>query len=676
MKKMTIDGRKVSFENEKNLLEVIRKANIEIPTFCYHSDLSIYGACRLCLVEIENRGIMASCSIKPEENMVVRTNTKQIREIRKISVELLLASYDHNCPTCAKNSSCKLQSIAHTLGVTKINFKKSERKQELDYSSPSLVRDPNKCILCGDCVRACNEIQGIGAIDFINRGSNVSVQPAFKKGLAQVDCVNCGQCARVCPTGAIMPQYQTEAVWKEIDNPQKKVVAQIAPAVRVAIGEMFGIPAGTITTGQIVAALRMLGFYKVYDTGFTADLTVIEEATEFLRRKESGKNLPQLTSCCPGWVKYVEQYYPDLIDNLSSCKSPQQMFGSVAKDILPEEFGIRREDLVVVSIMPCTAKKYEASRPEFSENGFRDVDYVLTTQELASMIKQAGIRFNDLTPESLDIPLGFKTGAGIIFGTSGGVTEAVLRFGYEKLKNKKLDFVEFNEVRGNDGFREAEIKIDGTVLRIAIIHSLINAKQVLNDIRQGKSQYDLIEVMACPGGCISGAGQPAYYNDEVKELRRNGIYTCDKTTQLHKSQENPYITKLYEENLGEVGGHKAHRLLHTQYCKRKRIEQEAMTLIDGKTDTLSINVCLGTSCFIKGSQTILKKLMQYVEDNKLRDMVNIKASFCAEQCDKGPSVMIGSEVINHCTFGKAVEAIEKELRNKVKNMEFNSTEVK
>ncbi len=661
MKKMIIDGKTVSFDKERNVLEVIRAAQIDIPTFCYHSELSVYGSCRLCICEIEGRGIQATCSILPEDGMVVKTNTAQIRDMRRIYIELLLASYDHNCPTCAKNSTCKLQEIAQRLGVRNIRFKKSDRILPLDTSSPSIVRDPNKCILCGDCVRACYEIQGIGAIDFTRRGSNVTVQPAFDKDISKVDCVNCGQCARVCPTGAITPKSDIENVWKVLDSPKKKVVVQIAPAVRVAIGESFGLEPGTIQIGQIVSAMRILGFDKIYDTGFSADLTVIEEATEFIERKTSGKNLPQFTSCCPAWVKYIEQYYPELLPNLSTCRSPQQMFGSVAKRILPKELDINVEDLVVVSVMPCTAKKFEASRPEFASQRGRDVDYVITTQELAAMIKEAGIRFTELMPDSLDMPLGFKTGAGIIFGASGGVSEAVLRFAYEKIKGKTLDFVDFSEVRGSEGIRSAEVNINNTNIKIAIVHSLINAKRLIEKIKSGEEYYDIVEVMACPGGCIGGAGQPVYYDEDVKLKRTKGIYSVDKMMQLHKSQENPYISKLYDNTLGEVGGKLAHELLHTSYCKRKRIELDDMTVSGGMEAKIDISVCLGTSCFVRGSQTLLKKIMHYVNDNNLFNLIKVKANFCMENCDNGPSVVINGKLIHKCTYDKIIEEIELRL---------------
>ncbi|MCY2927110.1 MAG: [FeFe] hydrogenase, group A, partial [Planctomycetota bacterium] len=458
---LTMDGAAVAIEGERNLLELARKANIDIPTFCYHSDLSVYGACRLCLMEVEGRGVVAGCSTPPEPGLVVRTHTPQIREIRKVAVELLLANHEHACPTCPKSRSCQLQDVARRLGVSEVRFKSPLKARPVDDSTPSLVRDPNKCILCGDCVRMCHDVQSVGAIDFAHRGADVAVGPAFGHRLDDVECVHCGQCARVCPTGSLTPANDIDDVWAFLDDPDKVVVAQIAPAVRVAVGEMFNQPAGAVQTGKIVAALKAVGFDYVYDAAFAADLTVLEEATEFLHRWSAGERLPQFTSCCPAWVKFAEQYYPELLGNLSSCKSPQQMFGSLAKDILPAQLGVKRENLVVVSIMPCTAKKFERTRPEFSANGQSDVDVVLTTQELGKMIEQAGIVFSALPVESLDMPLGFKTGAGIIFGATGGVSEAVLRYAAEKATGTTLDSVEFHAARGEAGIRLATVDLGG-----------------------------------------------------------------------------------------------------------------------------------------------------------------------------------------------------------------------
>lgn len=664
VKTVKIDGRNYTVSDERNLLELIRKTNVEIPTFCYHSELSIYGACRLCVVELEGRGIVPACSTPPEDGMIVRTSTQEIRDMRKMTIELLLASYDHNCTSCAKNTACKLQDIAHKLGVEQIRFKKSSKGLPIDKSSHSLMRDPNKCILCGDCVRACEEIQGVGVLDFSYRGADVVVGPAFKKNLAEVECIDCGQCARVCPTGAIVPNTQIDAVWSVIEDKSKTVVAQIAPAVRVAIGEIFGVKPGAVLTGQIVAALKLMGFDKVFDTAYSADLTVLEESNEFLSRKAKGENLPLMTSCCPGWVKYAEQYYPELLDNLSTCKSPQQMFGAVAKEVLPAQLNKDAKDIIVVSIMPCTAKKFEAKRPEFTKDGVSEVDFVLTTQELASMIKEAGIKFQTLAPENIDLPLGFKTGAGIIFGASGGVSEAVLRYVYEKAKGVPLDNSDFIEVRGLDGRREISVNLNGEEVRIAIINGLKNAELLIEEIRTGKSKYDFIEVMACPGGCIGGAGQPVQMEYDARCERASALYNTDKMLQLHKSQENPYIAELYKNTLGEIGGEKAHHLLHTHYHNRKRMAHSDMSLLGGK-DKLNINVCVGTNCFIRGSQKLLRQLIDYIDQNDLEDLVSIDADFCMEQCENGPGVRVGGKVYKQATYEMITKAIEEQLKNGV-----------
>ena len=658
---VTVDGIKVPIEGEKNLLEIVRKANIEIPTFCYHSELSVYGACRLCLVEVEGRGIMASCSTEPSHGMVIRTNTQEIRDIRKISLELLLANHDQSCPTCERSDTCKLRKLAAQLGIEEVRFKKAELNFPLDRSSYSLVRDPNKCILCGDCVRFCSEIQGIGAIDFVNRGSGVTVQPAFGKNLADVECVYCGQCASVCPTGAITIKQEVAMVREAIDNPRKKVVAQVAPAVRVALGEMFNMDSGSITTGKIVAALKIMGFDRVFDTSFSADLTVIEEANEFLARKEKGENLPIFTSCCPSWVKFAEQYYPDLIPHLSSCRSPQQMFGSLAKSVLSGDMKVKPEDLVVVSIMPCTAKKYEARRSEFTKDGVPDVDFVITTQELGKMIKESGIMFERLAPESMDMPLGFHTGAGVIFGNSGGVSEAVLRYAYEKVTGTVLEHVDFQEVRGESGLRETEIEINGSKLRLAIVHGLKNARTVAEKILSGEAQYDIVEVMSCPGGCIGGAGQPISQDISTRRERTKALYYSDKLLQLHKSQENPFVKDFYDKNLGEVNGHKAHELLHTCYHSRSRIKDETLELINGSDKKIKVNVCVGTSCYLKGSQDILHTLIRQVEEKNLQNQVEVQATFCLEKCGHGPNVSVDDDVISHATTGKIMSAIESKL---------------
>lgn len=659
---ITVDGKTIQLEGEKNLLEAIRKAKIELPTFCYHSDLSVYGACRLCMVDLQGKGMVPACSTPPENGMVVRTGTEEIREMRKIIVELLLASHEHGCTTCAKSMTCQLQALAKRLGIKEVRFKARGPQLPVDTSTPSLVRDPNKCVLCGDCVRVCQEIQGIGAIDFAFRGSKAAVMPAFNKNLSEVDCVYCGQCARVCPTGAITPKPEIDRVWKALEQKDMVVIAQIAPAVRVAIGEQFGLEPGTTTTGQIVAALKSLGFSKVFDTSFTADLTVVEETEEFIARLQKGEKLPQFTSCCPGWVKYAEQYHPELLSNLSSCKSPQQMFGSVAKEVYAKQLGIPREKLFVVSIMPCTAKKFEARRPEFSKDGNPDVDCVVTTQELTLMIEERGLSFRTLEPESFDLPFGFKTGAGVIFGNSGGVAEAALRYAAEKLSGQPLKNVEFTAVRGEGAVREAQIKIKDKTIRVAIVNGLAGAKKLIAAMRKGEAAYDFVEVMACPGGCIGGAGQPVYKDSQVRAKRAKGLYENDKMLQLHKSQENPYINELYENTLGKPGGEKAHGMLHTHYSNRKRISDESIELTSpAGGPKLAVNVCFGTGCFLKGAQGVFKALADQIEQDGLSGQVDIKASFCFEACNKGPVIKIGGKRIEKCTPETAKAELKKAL---------------
>jgi NADH-quinone oxidoreductase subunit G len=655
-----IDGKDIRLENEQNLLEVIRKAKIDLPTFCYHSELSVYGACRLCIVDVDGFGLVPACSTPPLPNMKVRTNTEETRKMRKIIVELLLANHSQNCPTCPKSGTCQLQALARRLGITKIRFKNQNSNLPSDASSASIVRDPNKCVLCGDCVRICSEVQSVGAIDFAYRGGKTMVIPSFGKDLDKVECVNCGQCARICPTGALTPKSEVDEVWKALHNADKVVVAQVAPAVRVAIGEIFGMEPGVTTSGQIAAALRAMGFDRIFDTSFTADLTVIEESNEFIKRVREGVNIPQFTSCCPAWVKFVEQYYPEFVKHLSSCRSPQQMFGALTKEILAHDLGKKKEDIVVVSIMPCTAKKYEAKRPEFSDKNIRDVDHVITTQELGLMIEEAGLHFKELGPESFHLPFGFKTGAGVIFGNSGGVSEAVLRYVTEKLTGEKKENYEYLSVRGEDGIREASLKVKDKEFTLAVVSGLGNARKVLEKIKAGEVKYDLIEVMACPGGCIGGAGQPISIDKDVRQKRTKGIYLNDRMLELHKSQENPYVKELYGNILGEVGGHRAHELLHTSYRNRRRISDEVMAFGGSIEDkSLEVNVCFGTGCFLKGSQKLLHDVLKYVRDKNLNNLVAVSASFCFERCDRGPTIRIGEDIIERCTSQMAIEIIER-----------------
>lgn len=649
MAEMIIDGTAVEFTDEKNLLEVVRKVGIELPTFCYHSELSIYGACRMCMVEIEGRGMVAACSTPPEPGLVVNTNTPKLQKNRRMILELLLANHHRDCTTCEKSGGCKLQDLAQRMGVRQVRFGHREKIVPIDYSSPAIVRDPNKCILCGDCVRVCAEVQGIGVLDFINRGSEAEVSPAFGKNLADVDCVNCGQCASVCPTGALVVRSEIEDVFKALNDPTKVVIAQIAPAVRVAIGEEFGFQPGEVAMGQMVAALKKMGFDKVFDTSFSADLTVLEETHEFLERVQKGEHLPQFTSCCPAWVKYAEQYHPQLLSQLSSCRSPQQMFGSVAKRFFTRDMNIDPKDLVVVSIMPCTAKKFEGKRPEFTVevDGVKvpDVDSVLTTQELARMIKEYGFDFANLEPEPLDMPFGLSTGAGMIFGNSGGVAEAVLRAAEEMATGQSTGQVKFSQVRGLEGIREAEVEVAGNKVRLGVVHSLSNAKALLEKIAKGEAEYHLIEVMACPGGCIGGGGQPLPNDTGARLKRRKGLYTVDKQQPLRKSQDNPLLQNLYTKWLDKPGSEVAHNTLHTDYGTRRRITGEEISLLTNGQAKVEVSVCVGTCCYLGGSYSTLQELLRRVKEEGLGDRVDVRATFCLENCAGGPAVKVGDEIL-------------------------------
>ncbi len=558
---MTIDGRTVEFTDEPNVLAVIRKADIDIPTLCYHSELSVYGACRLCTVENERGKTFASCSEPPRDGMIVYTNTPRLMKYRKLILELLLAAHCRDCTTCIKSGECQLQSLAHRMGVGNIRFENTKEQYPLDFSSPSIVRDPNKCILCGDCVRMCDNVQSVNAIDFAYRGTRALVTPAFNKKIAETDCVNCGQCRVVCPTGAISIHTNTEAIWDLLADKNTKVVAQIAPAVRVAVGDRFGLPKGENVMGKLVNVLHRLGFDEVYDTSYGADLTVIEESEELMNRLEAGENLPLFTSCCPAWVKFCEERYPDLAKNLSTCRSPQQMFGAVVREYYkdPEKSGGKR--IVSVSIMPCTAKKEEILRPESTTNGKQDIDYVLTTTELISMIRKAGIRFENLEIEATDMPFGIGSGAGVIFGVTGGVTEAVLRRLREGHNRVEMEKIKFSGVRGEEGLKEVEFDYNGRTIRAAVVSGLGNANNLMKRIQKGEVQYDFVEVMACRRGCIMGGGQPVPVDPESRIARSKGIYDTDINTQIKKSNENPLVQSLYD---GLLKG-KTHELLHRNF---------------------------------------------------------------------------------------------------------------
>ncbi|MDD5935135.1 MAG: [FeFe] hydrogenase, group A [Clostridiales bacterium] len=563
-KYMIIDGNRVEFDNEPNILALVRKAGIDLPTFCYYSDLSIYGACRMCVVEDERGGIIASCSTPPKDKMEIKTNTPKLHQHRKMILELLLAAHCRDCTTCDKNGKCRLQELAHRFGIKSVRFEKKQEDMEIDTSSKAIIRDPGKCILCGDCVRMCNEVQNVGAIDFAHRGAKMIVSPAFNKKIAETDCVNCGQCAAVCPTGAITIKSDLKEVWKAIYNPKKRVVCQIAPAVRVALGEEFNLKAGDNVIGKIVAALRRLGFDEIFDTSVGADLTIMEEAKELLKKVEAGNNkYPLFTSCCPGWIRYAETKHKELLPYISTCKSPMEMFGAVIKEHFKGLDASEGVETVSVAIMPCTAKKYEAAREEFIRNGVPDVDYVLTTTEVVKMIKEIGIQFNELDPEAPDMPFSLYSGAGVIFGVTGGVTEAAVRRVVADKSPKALRDIEFLGFRGMEGVKICELPMsEELTLRIAVVSGLGNAEALIEKIESGEEHFDFVEVMACPGGCISGAGQPFSHKSE-KDARAHGMYKADKVSQIKRSEENPLMMSLYNGLLK----HRTHELLHVSYVK-------------------------------------------------------------------------------------------------------------
>lgn len=557
MKYMTINNRQVAFDDEKNVLQVIRKSGINLPTFCYHSELSTYGACRMCVVE-DNRGrIFASCSETPRDGMVIYTNTPRLQHHRKMILELLLASHCTDCATCHVDGRCTLQDLSRQLGVKFIRFNNDKEKLPIDESSDSIVIDPNKCILCGDCVRTCEEIQGIGVLDFAHRGSKMRVMPAFNKEMAATDCVGCGQCRVACPTGAITVKHNISPIWAALADPNVRVVVQIAPAVRIAIGDLFGIPKGENSLGKLVTALRMMGFDEIYDTNFGADLTVIEESKEFIERLEKNENLPLFTSCCPAWVKFCENRHPDLVKHISTCRSPQQMFGALIK----EEARMNKEDTrktMMVSIMPCTAKKGEILRPEHFTDGEQDVDYVVTTSEVTRMIKEAGIDISTLEPESLDMPFGLSSGAAAIFGVTGGVTEAVIRHVVGSSKPEVLEKISHTGVRGSEGLKEITLPFGDRELKIAVVNGLKNADDLMKKIKSGEAYYDFVEVMACKRGCVAGGGQPLPIGPRTRKARLEALYKIDKETQIKRSTENPLVMGLYDTLLKG----KVHKLLH------------------------------------------------------------------------------------------------------------------
>ena len=587
---LTIDNQPVSVEEGCSVLEACKQAGIKIPTLCYLENVQAIGACRVCLVEIDGvKDLVASCVMPAANNMVVHTNNRRVREARKVVVELLLSEHEGDCQTCERNEDCELQSIARDLGIRTLHYEGEKANRYQDESTIGLVRNSEKCISCRRCVTVCTQVQTISALFPQSRGFKTTIGPAFGKNLNTVTCVQCGQCAAVCPVGAISERDQTGEVWAALDDPNKVVVVQTAPAIRAALGECFGMAPGTLVTGKMTTALRRMGFDAVFDTNFSADLTIMEEGTELLTRLKKALvdkepvALPMFTSCSPGWILFMEHFYPDMLDHLSTCKSPQQMMGAMVKTYYARKIGRKPEEICVVSVMPCTAKKYEAARAEMNDSGVRDVDIVLTTRELGRMITQAGLDFVRLEDSEMDAPLGLSSGAADIFANTGGVMEAALRTAYELVTGRPLPFENLHvaPVVGLDGIKEAEITIEGTwpewsflegvTAKVAVAHTLGNARKLVEKIKAGEAEYHFVEVMTCPGGCIGGGGQPRITTDAVREARIKAIYAEDEGKKLRKSHENPQISQVYEEFLGNPLGHLSHQLLHTKYFTRERV---------------------------------------------------------------------------------------------------------
>ncbi len=573
---LTIDGVSVEVPAGTTVLEAAKKAGINIPTLCYLKDVNQIGACRLCVVDTGARSLQAACVLPVTKGMVVKTNTPAIREARKVNLELLLSNHDKRCLSCVRNQNCELQKLCIDLGVEDGDrFAGAMNKYDVDDLSPSIVRNNNKCVLCRRCVAACGAVQSIGVIGPVYRGFNTAIESPWNMPLVDMACVNCGQCIAACPTGALHEKDSTKEVWDLLADPKKHVVVQPAPAVRAALGEEFGLPMGTLVTGKMAAALRRLGFDRVFDTDWAADLTIMEEATELLDRLNNGGVLPMITSCSPGWIKFCEHYYSDFIPNLSSCKSPHEMEGAMIKSYYAEKMGIDPKDITVVSVMPCTAKKFEAKRPELSHDGIADVDVVITTRELARMIKEAGIDFPNLPDEDFDPLLGESTGAGVIFGATGGVMEAALRTAYHMITGKELEQVDLTAVRGVAGVKEASVQVGDVTVNVAVVNGTANAAKVLEQVRSGEKQYHFIEVMGCPGGCVTGGGQPIVSAQKRMEcdpraVRAAALYREDAGKPIRRSHENAEIKALYADFLGKPNSHKAHELLHTTYTARAK----------------------------------------------------------------------------------------------------------
>ena len=578
MVNLVIDGKEISVKEGTTILQAALQNGIDIPTLCFLKEINEVGDCRMCIVEVEGRkGFATSCIQKVEEGMVVKTHSHAVVEARKIILDLILSNHHRDCLTCSRNGNCELQELAAKFNVQVVEFEGERTKHKVDDKSPSIVRDFNKCILCRRCVATCKYVQKIGAIDCINRGFDSCISTTYDHSLNDVDCTFCGQCIESCPTGALKEKENIQDVWKKLRDEDAFVVVQTAPAVRVALGEEFGMPIGTNVAGKMITALKSIGFDRVFDTNTGADLTIMEEANEFIERIQNDGVLPMITSCSPGWVRFAEKNFPENLDHLSSCKSPHQMFGAIIKSYFADKYNIDKEKICVVSVMPCIAKKYECSRDEMEVDGVRDVDYVITTRELARMIKQANIDFCELEDGKFDEPMGEASGAGAIFGTTGGVMEAAIRTAVDTLEGKSMDKLEYTQVRGEKGIKEATLKIAGKDIKVAVASGLANARKIMEQIKDGKCDYHFVEIMACPGGCIMGGGQPIKSSKirstvDVAKLRRDALYSIDEKSVVRKSHENPFMIKLYKEFLEKPGSHKAHKYLHTTYTKKEKYD--------------------------------------------------------------------------------------------------------
>ena len=573
---LTIDGQEVKVKRGTSILQAARQIGIDIPTLCFLKEINEVGDCRMCIVEVEGRrGFATSCIEKVSEGMVVHTNTPEVSEARRVILDLIISNHKVECLTCPRSGNCELQDLAKRFNITKVEFPGEMKKETIDDLSPSIVRDSSKCVLCRRCVAACKNVQGIGAIACINRGFESCISPTGEVSLNDVNCTFCGQCIEACPTAALHEKDTTEEVWKKLKDPDTYVVVQTAPAVRVALGEEFEMPIGTNVTGKMVTALKRLGFDRVFDTNTGADFTIMEEANEFIERFTQNDNLPMITSCSPGWIRFIEMNYPELLPHLSTCKSPHQMFGALIKTYYAQKQGINPEKIYVVSVMPCIAKKFERQRPEMKNNGLYDVDNVITTRELARMIKQANINFAELQESEFDMPMGEATGAAAIFGTTGGVMEAALRTAQDTLTGENLEKIDFEQVRGGDGIKKATVNIAGKDINVVAASGLANARIILEEIKSGKADYQFVEIMACPGGCVMGGGQPIKSSKirsevDVRALRANALYSIDEKSIIRKSHENPVVKKIYEEYLEKPGSYRAEKLLHTEYTEREK----------------------------------------------------------------------------------------------------------